>query len=218
MVNHLIYGAIGFLLGGILGGALVGNIVAKDCRKQLDEMEERTKLLIDENEKLRNVNIEQREKKIAEEEEEVNDKYEEIRKTYDRAGVDNYTPKAVVDDIEDEEDDLIIDDDFILDEYDIPDIPEDEPSTIKLISEQMYNEELNYRDSESLTYYQVNGMLVDAANDIIFDEESIIGSEAMDIIDETKNDFLHVLDEKADKVYEIEIEHTMEYVRDAVGG
>lgn len=218
MVNNLIYGAIGFLLGGILGGALVGNVVAKDCRKQLDDMEERTKLLIDENEKLRNVNTEQREKKIAEEEEEVNDKYEEIRKTYDRAGVDNYTPKTVVNGIEEEEDDLIVDDDFILDEYDIPNIPDDGPSTIKLISEQMYNEELNYRDSESLTYYQLNGMLVDAANDIVLDEESVIGSEAMDIIDETKNDFLHVLDEKADKVYEIEIEHNIEYVRDAVVG
>jgi hypothetical protein len=48
-------------------------------------------------------------------------------------------------------------------------------------------------------------------------EEEIVGSEAMDIIDETNNDDLYVLDDDLNKVYDITIEHDGSYTRDVLG-
>lgn len=201
-MNNLVYGAIGFLLGGMLGGALVGHIIAKDCRKQLDEMEERTKLLLDENEKLKSDKIKKREEKLEKEEKKLDKNLESLRKSYARA----------VEDDEEEE------------EFEILATPIVNPNSeaanekpIRVITEQRFMEDINYRDSESMTYYQGDGTLVDSVNDIVTDEATIIGEEAMEIIDDTKNDFIYVLNEDLDKLYEISIEHNAEYIRDVLG-
>ena len=204
-MNNLIYGAIGFLLGGMLGGAIVGNIIAKDCKKQLDEMEERTKLIIDENEKLKSSQYKKREEKIEKKDKKIEKDLESLRKSY---------AKAIEDD--DEEEDLEIFEAPIV-ESEKAQEEEKTEKPIRLISEQRFMEDINYRDSESMTYYQGDGTLVDSANDVVSAEETIIGEDAMEIIDDTKNDFLYVLNEDLDKLYEISIEHNTEYFRDILG-
>lgn len=207
-MNHLIYGAIGFLLGGMLGGALVGRIVTKDLKGRIDELEDVNQKLRNENVELRDGKSEQKEQKLKAEEEKVDESYNKIRKMYSKA-VD-------ADDEENEENDLI----FNGTKVEKIEVQEDddleEEKKIRLISEQMYNEELNYRDNEHLTYYQIDGTMVDDANDMLFDEASIVGNDCMDIINDTMNDTLYVLDEKEDKLYEISIEHDAVYTRDVI--
>ena len=194
MIDHIIYGAIGFVLGGVLGGAVVGRIVTKDMKKRLDELEERNRLLIDEVAQMRDDKRAEKEKKIEKLEKETKlDNYNSLRKRY----ISNSDSEE-----NDEEDDLIDD---------------DETSKIKMISEQQFNEEINYRDHEELTYYQLDGTLVDSANDIVMKEETVVGSEIMDIIDETKNDNLYALNDDLDKLYDITIEHNASYMRDVLG-
>ena len=202
MLDHLIYGAIGFVLGGVLGGALVGRLVTNDMKKRLDELEERNRLLVDEVSAMRDERREEKEKKIEKLEKETKlDNYNSLRKRY----VTNASDEK--DDDEDEDDDLIDD----------KDDEDDDCDKIKMISEQQFNEEINYRDHEELTYYQIDGTLVDAANDIVTKEETVVGSEIMDIIDETKNDNLYALNDELDKLYDITIEHDASYMRDVLG-
>lgn len=201
MFDHLIYGAIGFLLGGILGGALVGRIVTDDMKKRMDEIEDQNRRLVDEINELRGEKREAKEKKIEKLEKETKlDHYESIRKRY----VSSY------EDDEDSEEDTESDSDDIDDE-------EDKADKIKRISEQQFNEEINYRDHESLTYYQQDGTLVDSGREIVTKEETVVGSEIMDMIDDTTNDFLYAFDEDIDKLYEISIEHDESYMRDVLG-
>lgn len=193
MIDHIIYGAIGFVLGGVLGGAVVGRVVTKDMKKRLDELEDRNRLLIDEVAQMRDDKRAEKEKKIEKLEKETKlDNYNSLRKRY----ISNS-------DSEENEEDVLIDD--------------DETSKIKMISEQQFNEEINYRDHEELTYYQLDGTLVDSANDIVTKEETVVGSEIMDIIDETKNDNLYALNDDLDKLYDITIEHNASYMRDVLG-
>lgn len=197
MIDHLIYGAIGFVLGGVLGGAVVGRMVTKDMKKRLDEYEERNKLLIDEVSQMRDEKRAEKEKKIEKIEKEIKlDNYNSLRKRYVSSSVSD----------EENEDE---------DENDLVD--EDDASKIKMISEQQFNEEINYRDHEELTYYQLDGTLVDSANEIVMAEENVVGSEIMDIIDDTKNDNLYALNDDLDKLYDITIEHNASYMRDVLG-
>lgn len=192
MLDHLIYGAIGFVLGGVLGGAIVGKIVTNNMKSRMDDLEERNKLLVDKVSEMRDEKLAEKEKKVEKLEKETKlDNYNSLRMRY------------IIKD-EDDEDDLV-DEDF------------GDPSKIKMISEQQFNEEINYRDHEELTYYQIDGTLVDSANDIITKEETVVGSEIMDIIDETRNDNLYALNDDLDKLYDITIEHNASYTRDVLG-
>lgn len=197
MIDHIIYGAIGFVLGGVLGGAVVGRIVTKDMKKRLDELEERNKLLVDKVSSMRDEKLAEKEKKVEKLEKGTKlDNYNSFRKRY-------------VTSADEEEEDT--------DEDDLVDDSDDEASKIKMVSEQQFNEEINYRDHEELTYYQLDGTLVDSANDIVTKEETVVGSEIMDIIDDTKNDNLYALNDDLDKLYDITIEHNASYMRDVLG-
>ena len=199
MIDHLIYGAIGFVLGGVFGGAIVGRIVTKDMKNRLDDLEECNKLLVNKVAAMRDEKLAEKEKNIEKLEKETKlDNYNSLRKRYVTSAHDD-----------DEENESEEDDDDLVDE--------DEASKIKMISEQQFNEEINYRDHEELTYYQGDGTLVDAANEIITKEETVVGSEIMDIIDETRNDNLYALDDSLNKVYDITIEHDASYIRDMYG-
>lgn len=201
MIDHLIYGAIGFVLGGVIGGAIVGRIVTKDMKNRLDDLEECNKLLVNKVAAMRDEKLAEKEKNIEKLEKETKlDNYNSLRKRYVSSAHDD-----------DEEDESEEEDDDLADE------DEDEASKIKMISEQQFNEEINYRDHEELTYYQGDGTLVDAANEIITKEETVVGSEIMDIIDETRNDNLYALDDNLNKVYDITIEHDASYIRDMYG-
>lgn len=210
MSNVIVYSAISFIFGGIIGGAIVGRVVTSDLKKRMDDLEDQNRKLIDENVELRNKDLKQKEKKAEKIEKETDlSEYNALRRRY----VSSIEVKAE-EDIEENgkpnyigetEDDDLVDDD------------EDRSEKIKIISERRFKEELNYRDREDLTYYQLDGTLVDSANEIIEREELIVGSEAMDIIDETNNDDLYVLDDDLNKVYDITIEHDGSYTRDVLG-
>ena len=212
MSNVIVYSAISFIFGGIIGGAIVGRVVTSDLKKRIDDLEDQNKKLIDENVELRGKKIEEKEKKVEKLEQETDmSEYNSLRRRYvssvevkaeediEENGKPNYIGE------EGEEEDDLVDDD------------EDRSEKIKLISERQFKNELNYRDREDLIYYQLDGTLTDMNHEVIMKEEEIVGSEAMDIIDETNNDDLYVLDDDLNKVYDITIEHDGSYTRDVLG-
>lgn len=210
MSNHIITAAIAFIVGGIFGGAIVGRIVTSEMKSRLDYLEEQNKKLIDENVSMRDTKIKEKQAKVEKLEKETSlDEYESIRTRYvtsQKSEKDETLDNSENDDPDDDlSDDL--DDDF----------EDDRSEKIKMISEKRYKDELNYRDNESLTYYQLDGTLVDSSGEIVMKEEEVIGSDIMDIIDETNNDYLYALDEDIDKLYEISIEHDSSYMRDVLG-
>lgn len=209
MINQFVYGGICFILGGCVGGFIVGHSVSKESKKRLDELDKRNKALIDEVSDLRDKNIKKRENKIKKEEKQVEKTIDSLRKPYS---------KAV--DLDDDID--AIEDELCLKEYDIPDsnphierIPLDD-NDIKLISHSEYKSLYEYSNVENVSfiYYQPNGMLVDEEGMIITNEEAIIGSDAMDIIDDTSSDYLYVHDTQNGIIYEIEIDHIHPYERE----
>lgn len=212
-INHIIYGGICFIAGGCIGGAIAGHFVAKDAKKQIDEADKRNKALVDEVVRLRETNMEKREAKIKAEEKKYEESIESLRKSYARAA-----------EFEEYDDD---DYDLDLEQYDIPkretvvvyNDDEDNEEEIKLIDKDVHDILLTNTDArtEKLKYYQANGFLVDSDDEVITYEEQIIGPDAMDIIDDTKNDYIYVHDPSNDTVYEIEIDHTEMYQRDLAG-
>lgn len=213
MSNVIVYSAISFIFGGIIGGAIVGRVVTSDLKKRMDDLEEQNKKLIDENVELRGKKLEEREKKVEKLEQETDlSEYNSLRRRYVSSAEvkveedieENGKPNYIGEEDEEEDKDLVDDD-------------EDRSEKIKLITERQFKNELDYRDREDLVYYQLDGTLVDATNEIIEKEELVVGSEAMDIIDETNNDDLYVLDDDLNKVYDITIEHDGSYTRDVLG-
>ena len=213
MSNVIVYSAISFIFGGIIGGAIVGRVVTSDLKKRMDDLEEQNKKLIDENVELRGKKLEEKEKKVEKLERETDlSEYNSLRRRYVSSAEvkveedieENGEPNYIGEDDEEEDEDLVDDD-------------EDRSEKIKLITERQFKNELDYRDREDLVYYQLDGTLVDATNEVIEKEEFVVGSEAMDIIDETNNDDLYVLDDDLNKVYDITIEHDGSYTRDVLG-
>lgn len=210
MHNSIIYSAISFIFGGIVGGVVVGRIVTKDLKRRIDDLEDQNRKLIDENVELRGFKIKEKEKEVEQLEKDTDlSEYESLRRRYvSNSKVERIKVDADEDDKKDDYKypDELTEDDLV-----------DKADKIKLISERQFKEEINYRDREDLRYYQLDGTLVDGNNEILAQEANIIGNEAMDIIDETMNDDLYVLDEDLDKVYDITIEHNGDYMRDVLG-
>jgi hypothetical protein len=126
---------------------------------------------------------------------------------------------------DDEEDDYDIDEDV---EFDDP-FDEGESVVVKkpvepktpmfsMMSQEDYEQDFEYRDAENLTYYQEDHVLADSFDDRIGNAVEIVGEEALREAQETNEDFIYVLDEVEDKMYEIEINHEESYYRDAVRG
>ena len=92
-----------------------------------------------------------------------------------------------------------------------------DPDDIYLISDDEFRKDLNYRDSETVTYYQEDHMLVDSADMPIHDEERVVGTEALDELPETEEDYLYVSNDIENKMYEIIVEHNQSFYRDVLG-
>lgn len=90
---------------------------------------------------------------------------------------------------------------------------------IHMIDAETFRRDMETRDNETLTYYQEDGVLVDSANEVVRNEENVIGVEAMEKIFDCGNDtdYVYALDEDANKMYEIVVEHSQSYYRDVVG-
>ena len=89
-------------------------------------------------------------------------------------------------------------------------------NTDPVISPNTFREDLDYRDNETIVYYQEDGVLVDSANEVIKNQEDIIGDKLMGMIDDTEEDFLYVDNEFEDKLYEIVVEHNESFYRDVM--
>lgn len=210
MHNSIIYSAISFIFGGIVGGVVVGRIVTKDLKRRIDDLEDQNRKLIDENVELRGFKIKEKEKEVEQLEKDTDlSEYESLRR--------RYVSNSKIERTEVDEDEVDKKDDYKYPDELTEDDLVDKADKIKLISERQFKEEINYRDREDFRYYQLDGTLVDGNNEILTQEANIIGNEAMDIIDETVNDDLYVLDEDLDKVYDITIEHNGDYMRDVLG-
>ena len=109
--------------------------------------------------------------------------------------------------------------DEIIRKHDHPrDSGEDEydPDDIYLISPDTFRQELKYRDDETITYYQQDGVLINSADQLIDNQERCIGREALDEVGTTDKDYLYVDNQVENKVYEIFIDHRYSYYRDVL--
>ena len=88
---------------------------------------------------------------------------------------------------------------------------------IYLISDDDFRKDLNYRDSETMTYYQEDHVLADSADMPVHDEEEVIGVEALDELPTTEEDYLYVSNDIENKMYEIIVEHNQSFYRDVLG-
>ena len=94
-----------------------------------------------------------------------------------------------------------------------------DPDSIRMIDAETFNRDINIVDNETLTYYQEDGVLVDAANNVIKNEEEVIGSKLMDeIFDCPESDeYFYVINDDEEKMYEVVVEHNQSFYRDIMG-
>ena len=93
----------------------------------------------------------------------------------------------------------------------------DKQINIRIIDEDAFRKDLDYRDNETVTYYQQDGVLADSADMPIHNEEELIGIEALDELAKTNEDFLYVSNDDEDKMYEVIVDHSTNYYRDLMG-
>lgn len=226
-MNKIIFTLIGVIVGGIVSGVFVGMNCAKTYKKQIEDLEADNEYLRDQLYNKKEKDIQKREEKAREAEAEVDASLmaqltiarEEKQKTAELVKKHGYS----VD--EEDENDYDIDEDV---EFDDP-FDEGESIVVKkpiepkkpmfsMMSQEDYEQDFEYRDAENLTYYQEDHVLADSFDDRIGNAVEIVGEEALREAEETNEDFIYVLDEVEDKMYEIEINHEESYYRDTVRG
>ena len=228
-MTKLVFTLIGVIVGGIVSGAFVGMSCAKTYKKQIEDLEADNEYLRDQLHSQKKKDIQEREAKAWEDEVEVDASLmtqlamakEEKRKTAEMVKKHGYS----VDEEDEDENDYDIDEDV---EFDDP-FDEGESIVVKkpiepkkpmfsMMSQEDYEQDFEYRDAENLTYYQEDHVLADSFDDRIGNAVEIVGEEALREAEETNEDFIYVLDEVEDKMYEIEINHEESYYRDTVRG
>lgn len=208
MNHNFIYAAIGFIIGGIAGGFFMGCYCGKVYRKRIDELEEDIDVLKINGKVEKEMELEKRKKK-AEEHKLTKKTVEEI------VGYNEYVAPEREEDEDDFDSDEKVDfDDPFSDEDDELEEEQDEREMVKLISKKAYNEDLQYRDSETLTYYVEDGILADAFDDPVQNAAEIIGIEAIEKAETTDEDEIYVSNDIEDKIYEIIVEHNESYYKD----
>lgn len=213
MKDRMLYGILGFLLGGLVGGYLVGSMCGREYRKRIEELTEQNDELVAENKKSRERALAERQKAVQEAEVELEDDYDPFE------GLDD-----------EDEDDFSLDYEGLSRRYKSDDFnrhfetrvgPSEDDidfSKIRLITGDEFAEDVERRDNETLTYYQEEGVLVDSTNEVIENEERYVGPDAMEKVFDTQEDFVYVSNDIEDKMYEIVVEHDGSFYRDAVQG
>lgn len=227
-MTKLVFTLIGVIVGGIVSGVFVGMNCAKTYKKQIEDLEADNEYLRDQLHSQKEKDIKKREEKAWEDEVAVDASLmtqlamarEEKRKTKEMVKNHGYS----VDEDEDENDydideDVEFDDPFDEGESIVVKKPiEPKKPMFSMMSQEDYEQDFEYRDAESLTYYQADHVLADSFDDRIGNAVEIVGEEALREAEETNEDFIYVLDEVEDKMYEIEINHEESYYRDTVRG
>ncbi len=217
MKSKLYFGIGGLIVGLAVGIAIVGNMVSKKYAEKIEALEMQNEDLRDQLHKarksLKNGDISEIKTKVEKtevEEPEDDDPFDvedpEITNPIGRGEYERLVNRYSLADDEDDISPHPTDGDEDVDEF-----------GIRPMTSEAYHQDLDYRDSEMLTYYQQDGVLCDAVNDILFREETYVGSQIMDMIDETDEDVLYCENLNEDKIYEITIEHSVSYFRDVMG-
>ena len=227
-MNKIIFTLIGMIIGGVVGSVVTGVSCVKNYKKRIEDLTEENNELYSQLMQKKREDIHKREEKAREAEAEIDSSLErqleevreEKRRTSEMVKEHGYSIEE-----DDEEDDYDIDEDV---EFDDP-FDEGESVVVKkpaetktpmfsMMSQEDYEQDFEYRDAENLTYYQEDHVLADSFDDRIGNAVEIVGEEALREAQETNQDFIYVLDEVEDKMYEIEINHEESYYRDAVRG
>ena len=89
---------------------------------------------------------------------------------------------------------------------------------IRMIDKETFKRDIEVRDSDTYTYYQEDGVLVnDITQEVEPDQEGVLGKEVMEIIEDTEKDELYIDNEPDDMLYDIVVDHSMSYYRDVLG-
>lgn len=211
MNHNFIYAAIGFILGGIAGGFFMGCYCGKVYKKRIDALEDEIDILKTDGKAKKEEELSKREKKAED--------HKLAKKTAeDIVGYHEYVSHEREEENEEEkeEDEVDLDEEVEFDDPFEDDLEEeqDERKMVKLISKKAYNEDLQYRDSETLTYYVEDGILADAFDDPVQNAAEIIGIEAIEKAETTDEDEIYVSNDIEDKIYEIIVEHNESYYKD----
>ena len=228
MMNKIIFTLIGVIVGSIASGVFVGMSCAKTYKKQIEDLEADNEYLRDQLHSQKKKDIQEREEKARKDEAEIDASLlaqltmarEEKEKTAEMVKRHGY---SVADEEEDEDydinEDVEFDDPFDEGESVVVKKPiEKKLPMFSMMSQEDYEQDFEYRDAENLTYYQADHVLADSFDDRIGNAVEIVGEEALREAQETNEDFIYVLDEVEDKMYEIEINHEESYYRDAARG
>jgi len=211
MSDRIIFALIGAIIGGIAGGIFVGCTCCKEYKKKIMQLEE-------ENSELRIRRRKAKEVELKEKEEELNRAQKKAQEIIEEEG---YSVMETSDAIFDSDDDVDFDDPFEEDsdgeEVVVKEEEEKKPS-FSLMTQKEYEDDFQFRESESLTFYQSDKVLADAFDDRVGNPERIIGKEALSEAEMTDDDYVYVMDEIEDKMYEIEINHEESYYRDILRG
>lgn len=94
---------------------------------------------------------------------------------------------------------------------------EDSSFGIREISPEEAENEWDENRSAVLTYYQGDGVLADTMDEKISDIAKYLGDDVVEDIDTTTKDVLYVKNDYKDCIYEVMIEHNLEYYKDVLG-
>ena len=200
----MIYGVIGLILGGIIGGCVATSINGKEYQKKIKYFQGENKRLRDENRKLKK-------KELNERDDEATRK--EIENEITREDI------SVPEDDDEDEDEFDFDDPFP-EEDDISEVPikksEKKDSDFYSMTKEEFEEDLSFRDSETITYYQQDGVFVDELNATIDNAEELLDKKTLEDVKTTDEDYLYSGNDWEDKMYEIIVEKNQSFYRDVM--
>ena len=226
-MNKIIFTLIGIIIGGVVSGVFVGTSCAKTYKKKIDELTEENNQLYDQLHEKKAEDIRKREEKAKEAEKEVDASLltqltlarEEKRKTEEMVKEHGYSAEDEEEDDYDIDEEVEFDDPFDEGESVVVKKPiEEKTPMFSMMTQEEYEQDFEYRDAVTLTYYQEDHVLADNFDDRIRNAIDIVGEEALREAQDTNEDFIYVLDEVEDKMYEIEINHEESYYRDNARG
>ena len=187
MNEHLIWWLLGFLPGGLVGGYLVGRMCCKEYKQRINDLEKENNQLVSDRRKEAKKSLEERTKAAEEAEERID---------------------TIL------HDDFDFNDPFAEDKKD-----EDEPhqDDIYVISDEEFKDDIGFRDSETITYYKDDGLLIDSTGQPIHSAEKVVGFEGLKELEMSDKEFIYVSNDYEDKMYEIIVERNQSFYRDIAG-
>ena len=213
MGENLIFGIIGFVAGAIVGGLTIGHTCAKAYRRRIEDLESERDQLIEERRKTASRASESRLRALQEAEKLLDENLSTIgKKEAAKKAIKEYRGE---DSEDSEDDDLDLDDEDF--DFNDPFGDDSEDGEIRMLTKEEFDKELSSRESFTMTYYQEDGILTDENQDIVHEQASILGEEAMGLIDDTTRDTLYIDNGPDEALYEIVVEHSLSYYRDVLG-